>query len=277
MKKLFDWYITRHPTNVYAIEELEGVEYLGQEDYFYIAHGRMLDKSEPSGSAKWRTSVIRKLEFVEESNSLHIHTLNSIYVCSVDECKIKKQAPFDVLPEPVRGKVEAECRAHINAPREANKNLLHAPEEPNTILLAFNENDNNLNFVDGAYNRDGHTAHLTPFPHLGMFMDSVLIYDESLGRSEIDIRYFPTANPGQGAIEFYSFDTDGFSVYLYNVGEAPLIFKTPVGTIELAPGEKKLVSEENASPKDEEKLLAQKDELLKELPKLMGESEVKKT
>ncbi len=260
MKKLFDWYITRHPTNVYAIEELEGVEYLGQEDYFYIAHGRMLDKSEPSGSAKWRTSVIRKLEFVEESNSLHIHTLNSIYVCSVDECKIKKKAPFDVLPEPVLAIAAARLQP-----------IIHAPEEPNTILLAFDESDKNLNYVDGVYNRDGYTSRLDVYPHLGMFTDSVLIYDESLGRSDIDIRYFPTASSRQGAIEFYSLDTDGFSVYLYNVGEAPLTFKTPVGTIELAPGEKKLVSGENASPKDEEKILAQKEALLQELPRLLGE------
>lgn len=260
MKKLFDWYITRHPTNVYAIEELKGVEYLGQEDCFYIAHGRMLDKSEPSGSAKWRTSVIRKLEFVEESNSLHIHTLNSIYVCSVGECKIKKQAPFDVLPEPVLAIAAARLQP-----------IIHAPEEPNTILLAFDESDKNLNYVDGVYNRDGHTAHLTPFPHLGMFTDSLLILDRTPGASRIDIRYYPGANLGR-IIEFYSFKTAGCSVYLYNVGEAPLTFKTPVGTIELAPEEKKLVSEENASPKDEEKILAQKEELLKELPKLMGKA-----
>ena len=255
MKKLFDWYITRHPINANAIKELNGVEYLGQEDYFYIAHGRILDESEPSGSARWRTSVIRKLEFMAKSNLLHIHTLNSIYVCSVDECRRNKQAPYDVLPEPVRAIVEA-----------GRKPLINAPEEPNTILLAFDEGDSNLNFVGAAYNRDGYTSRISAYPHLGMFVDSMLLYDESPGASEIDIRYYPGAN-----IEFYSFDTDGLSVYLYNVGERAMTFKTPVGTIELAPGEKKLVSEENAFSKDEKKILAQKEELLQELPRLLGE------
>ncbi len=255
MKKLFDWYITKHPINANAIKELDGVEYLGKEDYFYIAHGRMLDKSEPSGSARWRTSVIRKLEFITESNLLHIHTLNSIYVCNVDECRRNKQSPFDVLPEPVRAIATAGIKPFINA-----------PEEPNTILLAFDEGDSNLNFVGAAYNRDGYTSHLRAYPHLGMFVDSMLLYDESPGASEIDIRYYPGAN-----IEFYSFDTDGLSVYLYNVGATTMTFKTPVGNIELAPGEKKLVSKENASPKGEEKILAQKEALLQELPRLLGE------
>ena len=224
MKNLFDWYITKYPINANAIKELDGVEYLGKEDYFYIAHGRILDKSEPSGSARWRTSVIRKLEFIPESNLLHIHTLNSIYVCNVDACRRNKQAPFDVLPEPVRAIAAAGIKPFINA-----------PEEPNTILLAFDEGDSNLNFVGAAYNRDGYTSHLSAYPHLGMFVDSMLLYDESPGASEIDIRYYPGAN-----IEFYYFDTDGLSVYLYNVGATAMTFKTPVGNIELAPGEKKM-------------------------------------
>ena len=61
----------------------------------------------------------------------------------------------------------------------------------------------------------------------------------------MDLRYFPHYQN----IEFYDMDTQGRPLYIENVGDSVLYVVTFVGTIRLAPGDRKLVSEENVEKK----------------------------
>ncbi len=58
----------------------------------------------------------------------------------------------------------------------------------------------------------------------------------------IDIRYFPHCRH----LETYCMETDGLPVYLENNGDGVIYFTANVGVIELEPGGRKLLSEENA-------------------------------
>ena len=135
----------------------------------------------------------------------------------------------------------------------------------NTILLTFDNNDDNLNFVDAVCNRDGNLSQLRAYSHLGFSTDSMLIYDET---EIIDIRYFPTASRDGEFIEFYSFDTDGLAVYLHNTGDKPLAFWTFVGLIDVAPGEQKLVDKASVAPDSRERKDAYKEKIRQQLPRL---------
>ena len=80
-------------------------------------------------------------------------------------------------------------------------------------------------------------------PHVGMFKDSFLIFGQG---AKIDLRYFPHFEN----IEFYAERTDGKPFFLENIGDIELYAKTSKGIIRLNPGERKLVSEENAQKDD---------------------------
>ena len=89
MPKLFDWYITMHPMDAAHMLRWEGREYLGEKDFFFVGHGNV------TGSPKFwdgefiHTSVIKRLDFIEEDELLRIHTQNSIYDCALRDCDFR--------------------------------------------------------------------------------------------------------------------------------------------------------------------------------------------
>ena len=258
---LFDWYISRHPVDSNHIPKLEKRDYIGKKDCFYVLHGSIEKGFDPFGQHRRRTSAIKKMEYLENDRILRIHTQNSIYDCPLDDCKRRRQEPFEVLPDPVRAIAEAKLHPIVFGPTEAN-----------TILLAFDESDNDFNFVDAAFNRGGSTSRLAACSNIGSYSDSILITEDFDGPMNIDIRYYPAASREGKYIEFYSFDTDGLAAYLYNVGETPLSFLTFEGIIDLLPGERKFVSPENVAPDSKERLIADREEARAKLGRIFGKT-----
>ncbi len=115
--------------------------------------------------------------------------------------------------------------------------------------------------MDAAYNRNGYILRLKAYSNIGSYSDSFLISDDFDSPMAIDIRYYPAANSKGQFIEFYSFDTDGLTAYLYNVGNKPLSFWTFEGLIDLDPGEKKRVAKENVAMDSKKRLKAYKDKI----------------
>lgn len=245
MQILYDWYISRHPVDSNHIPKLEKRDYIGKKDCFYVLHGSIEKGFDPFGQHRRRTSAVKEMEYLENDRILRIHTQNSIYDCPLDDCRRRRQEPFEVLPDPVRAIAEAKLHPIVFGPTEAN-----------TILLAFDESGNDFNFVDAAYNRDGYILRLEACSHIGTYTDSFLITDDFDSPMKIDIRYYPAASRDGQFIEFYSFDTDGLTAYLYNVGNKPLSFLTFEGIIDLNPGEKKRVSKESVAADSKERLAA---------------------
>ena len=113
--------------------------------------------------------------------------------------------------------------------------------EENSILIRFG--NNREYYLDSLWvNHDGEVVRLTDiYPHIGMFQDSILCM---MDEYRIDIRYFPYQF---GNIEFYSFETDGKPVYIENFGDSEFKAEVYGKVYVLKPGERKLVSIENAS------------------------------
>ena len=254
MTALFDWYISRHPVDSDDKPTLENQDYIGKKDCFYMLHGSIEKGFDPFEQNRRRTSAVKKMEYLEEDRILRVHTQETIYDCPLDDCKQYRQEPYEVLPDSVRAIAEAKLHP-----------IVFGPTEENTILLAFDENDNELNFVDAAYNRKGFISRLEACSNIGSYSDSFLIADDFDSPMGIDIRYYPSASRDGEFIEFYSFDTDGLAAYLYNVGDKPLSFWTFEGLIDLAPGEKKQVSKENVATDSKKRLKAYKDKIRAEL------------
>lgn len=262
LDKLFHWYITRHPVDTHHEPKLSGRDYLGKEVCFYVVRGRIKKGTDLFGQYKRRTSAIKSMEYIEREEMLRVYTQNSVYDCLLSDCRRERQEPFEVLPTPVQEVAEAKLHP-----------LIPGPSETDTILLVFDESDNDFNFVDAAFNRGGNTSRLAACSNIGSYSDSFLITEDFDGPMNIDIRYFPAASREGKYIEFYSFDTDGLSAYLYNVGETKLSFLTFEGIIDLLPGERKLVSPENIAPDSKERLIADREEARAKLGRFFSKKE----
>ncbi len=254
MQTFFDWYISRHPVDSDDKSKLENQDYIGKTDCFYLVHGSTEKEVNPFQRHRKLSSAIKKMEYLEDDRVLRVHTLDSIYDCPLADCKRHRQEPFEILPDPV--KEIAEAKLHP---------VVFGPTEENTILLAFDESDNELNFVDAAYNRKGYISRLEACSNIGSYSDSFLISDDFDSPMAIDIRYYPAVNSKGQFIEFYSFDTSGLAAYLYNVGNKPLSFWTFEGLIDVNPEEKKLVSKENVASDSKGRLAAYKESIRKDL------------
>ncbi len=148
------------------------------------------------------------------------------------------------------------------------------PPARNSILLVFDDDSNDFNFVEAAVNRDGMVSRLDKFTHLGFTTDSVLLFEGEIGCPQsIDIRYFPAASREGKYIEFYSFDTDKFPVYLHNAGDTVLSFLASDGLIDIEPGERKRVCEENIAADSRERLERYREEAREKLRRLSGRPE----
>ena len=237
MPKLYDWFITMHPMTAKQVLQWEGREYLGKSEFFFAGHGNVIGSSKFWVGEFINTSVIKRLEFMENDELLRIHTQNSIYDCALRNCSFRQQEPLAELP--------------FSLEEYAEKYKFGSWGEPerDSILLVFADYKG-YGLVDALVDLKGEIFHLDGYAHLGMFQDSFLVqgsYKAKVKRlRNIDIRFFPPANLLSNIIQFYSFDSAGLPVYLHNAGRKTIVFDTRVGRLEVGAGIRKLVSGENA-------------------------------
>ncbi len=236
MAWLYDWYITKYLMNAKFQKRLQELDYIGKDECYYMAHGNVVDSPKFPDELPIHTSPIKRLEWISEEDRLRVHTVNSIYDCAVKDCRFSRQDMLEVLPEPIQT---------ILLGRPQPK-----PPEENSILLIFD--DFGKRIIAGLVNREGKQSELETDVHLGMVTDTVLIHDRIRNRPKtIDIRYYvPEFGP---LIEFYSFYTGGLPVFIHNAGEIQLTFKTHCGSIDINPGDRKMVCVESAAETSRER------------------------
>lgn len=237
MLKLFDWFITMHPIKAKHILQWEGREYLGKRDFFFAGHGNVIGSPKFGVGEFINTSVIKRLEYMENDELLRIHTQNSIYDCALRNCSFRQQEPLAELPFSLEEYAEKYKFGDWGAP------------ERDSILLVFADYKG-FGLVDALVDLKGEIFHLDEEAHIEMFQDSFILHGSYKAKVKrlrnIDIRFFPPANFFSNFIGFYFFNSAGLPVYLHNAGEKKIYFGTKVGRLEVGGGIRKLVSAENA-------------------------------
>ena len=198
---------------------------------YNVGHGVVTGHKRIDDSVFIHTSEALNVEFDEENKEVLIKTRNSLYHCPVEYCRFEMQ---DKNPDLIPGYEELKNRF---------KDKIEYPSiEPGKVLLVL------ANFCDyyfhsvyyvPADSQDGEKKKYRATPHIGTFQDSFLI---DVAETRMDLRYFPHYRN----IEFYSEETCGLPWFIENIGDVELYAKTGVGTIRLAPGERKEVKKENA-------------------------------
>ena len=213
---LHNWYINTHASE-------SGTDFVGHG--IVTGHYRLPD------SCFIHTSKIRMISVNLKENELIILTRNSEYHCPLVYCRWEKQDE------------NAHIIPNYEKIKELYKDKLAYPKiEPGNVLLVL------ANFCEYYFHsvcyipKDAENQEPCAYQghaHIGTFQDSFLI---SVAGQPIDLRYFPHFQN----IEFYSESTNGFPLFLENIGDAVLYANTSVGTIKLNPGERKEVRIENA-------------------------------
>lgn len=239
MPKLYDWFITMHPMTAKQVLQWEGREYLGKSEFFFAGHGNVIGSSKFWKGEFINTSVIKRLEYIENEELLRIHTQNSIYDCALRDCNFRQQEPLAELPFSLEEYAEKYKFGDWGEP------------ERDSILLVFADYME-YGLVDAYVNWEGDIYRLNHGAILGI-QDSYLVQFLDSSQPEllkrfrnIDIRFFPPANLLSNLIQFYQIRSAKFPVYLYNAGKSVLVFETGKGRIEVKPKERKLVSAGNA-------------------------------
>lgn len=200
----------------------------GDEKYL-IARGIVTGHKELTDSLSIHTSPVLDFEIDETAGEAIIKTNNTVYHCPLEYLRFERQ---DKAPQliPEYEKVKELYQGKIQYPTI----------EPGNVLLVLSNFDEYY-FHSLYYQPEGEEEPLdySGHAHVGTFQDSYLIETDDY---RINIRYFPHFQN----ISCYAEDTDGRPWYIENIGDVPLYAKTSKGIIRLAPGERKLVTRENA-------------------------------
>ena len=174
------------------------------------------------------TSNIVAVSVNWEEEELVLKTVNTTYHCPLSSCRWERQ---DQYPEavPEYEKIREMYFGNMEFPRI----------DPGNVLLTLSNFDDyyfhSLCFIPPG---ECEPLNYCGYPHIGMFQDSYLITVEN---TSIDIRYFPHFQN----IEFYSMDTEGYPLFVENIGDVVLFVSTEYGVLKLAPGERKEVAPDN--------------------------------
>ena len=212
--------------------------YIDEKTYegktYKMAHGIVSGHRKLDDATEIHTSEVNALSIDQENGEAVIMTRNTVYHCPLEYCRFIKQDAYpNILPD--YDEIKSRYKGKINYP---------SIEQGNVLLVLANFCDyyfHSLWYVP-MDSKDNEPLEYSGWPHVGMVQDSYLIHTEDM---RIDIRYFPHFQN----IEFYSEDTDGCPFYIENIGDVVLFAKTQVGTIRLAPGERKQVIEDNTEDK----------------------------
>lgn len=171
------------------------------------------------------TSPVENITIDYEQKTYLIQTKNTLYHCSFDSCFFERQDESKItLPD--YEKIKAEFYKPIDTQTLSKDDML-------LVLSDLCE----YYFQTLIYqNEDGSKGTFSGFPHIGMLTDTYLI-DDGEHRQTIDIRWYVN-NSG---IEFYSLDIGRRNLFVENRGNAPLTIVDAFSTIEILPGERKLI------------------------------------
>lgn len=224
--RLHHWYLTKKKLE-------DGSEYVS-------AHGNATGHPSLPDTIRARTTQVRQIDVNEEAEEVVIQTRNTEYHCRLSDCNFSMPDTYDLIPG-LAGYAE-----------RFGKEKDYQLEDP-SILLVLSDHDSYY-FEALLVKEHGRTHKGRMYPHIGTFQDSCLLgceeYDEAL-----DLRYFPHRRH----LEAYCWETGGLPVYLENTGDDILYFTANDGLMELKPGERKLVSEENVMSTDSKPVLDQSD------------------
>ncbi len=205
--------------------------YINEINGHTVAHGIVSGHNRLADSTFVHTSSVKNVETDFDSDEVVVSTKNSIYHCPLEYCKWDKQDEFpEIIPE------------YEKAKELYNGKIFNPSIEDGKVLLVL------ANFCDYYFHSlycvpenssTGKPCEYNAIPHIGMFVDSFLIFTE---KGSIDLRY----SPHYEEVEFYSEDTEEMPLYIENLGDITLYAKTSVGRIKLQPGERKEVIAENA-------------------------------
>ena len=174
------------------------------------------------------TSVVNEVTIDEEKEELVATTQNNVYHCQLKYCEFgeqdeyKKLIPnYEIIKNKYMDKID------------------HPEIEAGKVLLVVSNFDNYYFHSLYCVVREGEKPiNYSAYPHVGTFQDSFLINSKDF---KIDLRYFPHFQN----LEFYNQNTDEMPLYIENIGDVVLYFKTSIGTLMVEPGERKEVCKEN--------------------------------
>lgn len=199
---------------------------------FTIAHGNVTGHKRLTDTTFINTSKVIHIEVDRENEQVCIQTKNTEYHCKLSDCDFSKSETYEYI-------------SGLSEYAEKYKQEREYEQDDNTILIVLSDHESYY-FKAAIIKKDGKTYKGEMHTHVGTFQDSCLIECYEYGYS-IDIRYFPHFKH----LETYCWEADGLPVYLENEGDDTIYYKTEEGMIELKPGERKLVSSENAMKADE--------------------------
>lgn len=204
------------------------------------AHGNVTGHKSLPDTLFIHTSRIEHIEVKEDAGEVMIQTKNTEYHCKLADCDFSKPGTYDHIP----GLAEY---AEIYGKEKEYQ------QEDNSILLVLSDHEGYY-FKAISVKENGNVRKGSMYPHIGTYQDSCLLSCDGCEK-RIDIRYFPHSQH----LETYCWETGGLPVYLENAGDEKIYYTANEGTIELKPGERKLVSEENVMQHDERPVLSRGD------------------
>ncbi len=209
--------------------------YVSDEEYhgerFRIGHGIVTGHKKLADSIDMYTSSVEGIQIDEEEGEAVLTTRNSVYHCPLSYCRFGRQDRYpDIIPDYERLKEKY---------RDAKELPTIEPGKVLLVLADFCEYYFHSLYYVPEDSEDGEAQEYSGSPHIGTFQDSYLVDSDD---DRVDLRYFPHYKN----IEFYSEFTDDRPLFLENIGGSVLYARTSVGTIKLAPGERKEVKKENA-------------------------------
>ena len=212
--------------------------YTGKE--YVLAHGVVTGHRRLTDTTFIHTSPVQHIEVDRETEQVCIRTKNTEYHCRLSECDFSKPGTCEFIPG-------------LSEYAEKYEREKEYDQDDNTILLILSDHESYY-FKTALIKRSGVIHRGWMRPHIGTFQDSCLISCKGY-EQRIDIRYFPHYRH----LETYCWETDNLPVYLENEGDSAIFYRTYEGLIELKPGERKLVSKENAMSDEDAPILDQGD------------------
>lgn len=215
---LYHWYIEKH-TDPYTGEE------------FVLAFGIVTGHKRLRDTTFVHTSPVQHIDVDRENEQICIQTRNTEYHCRLSDCDFSKPDTYEFI-------------SGLSEYAEKYEGEKDYAQDDNTILMILS-NHERYYFKTALIKKNEKIYKGEMFPHIGTFQDSCLISCKEY-EQRIDIRYFPHYQH----LETYHWETDKLPVYLENEGDSVIYYQTYEGLIELKPGERKLVSKENAMSTD---------------------------
>lgn len=202
--------------------------YVCEERGGLIAHGIVTGHKKLPDSTKIHTSPVLSIEIDAEQEEAILTTKNTVYRCPLRYCYFRNQDKCpEILPD-------------YKVLKEQYQEKIELPEiEPGKVLLVLSDFDNYYFHSLCVKDEAGNLMEYFTYPHIGIFQDSFLIYNDY---ENIDLRYFPHFRN----IEFYETETNGMPLYAENIGMNTLYIRLGGMQFSLKPGERKELTEENA-------------------------------